>query len=289
MPRESVSAPVIEGKRQTRERERPDDVRIGELARRQHGVVGRDQLMKLGLGEKAVEHRVTKGRLHPLHAGVYAVGHRLISKHGLWMAAVLASGPDALLSHGTAAALWGIRGYSGGAVHVTVPHKSTSTKRIRRHFSSVPPDERAVHEGIPVTSVHRAIFDLAATSSTDDVVAMTKEAEYLNHWDRLSLPDLLERYPGKRGSRNVRFALERLEEEPSGRKRQGLEERFAPSSAGTTSPYPASTTGSSSAPSATRSTATGRISARSSSSTGGRAIPPALPSRTTGLATERSG
>jgi very-short-patch-repair endonuclease len=144
------------------------------------------------------------------------------------MAAVLASGSEALLSHHTAAALWGIRGYSGGAVHVTVPHKSTSTKRIRRHLSVVPQDERAVEEGIPVTSVHRTIFDLAAMVSVDEVAAMIKEADYLNRWDRLSLPDLLERYPGKRGSRKVRFALGRITEEPPGRKRSKLEERFAP-------------------------------------------------------------
>ncbi|MGN6201748.1 MAG: DUF559 domain-containing protein [Solirubrobacterales bacterium] len=144
------------------------------------------------------------------------------------MAAVLASGPDALLSHHTAAALWGIRGYSGGAIHVTVPHKSTSTKRIHRHFSVVPDDERVVEEGVPVTSVHRTIFDLAATASDDDVVAMIKEAEYLNRFDRLSLPDLLARYPGKRGSRKVQFALQRITEEPPGRKRSRLETRFAP-------------------------------------------------------------
>ena len=144
------------------------------------------------------------------------------------MAAVFATGPEALLSHRTAAALWGIRGYSGGAIHVTVPRKSTSTKAIRRHFSQVPPDERAVEEGIPLTSVHRTIYDLANTVSVDEVVAMIKEAEYLNRWDRLSLPDLLERYPGKRGSRKLRFSLQRLEEEPSGRTRSKLEQRFAP-------------------------------------------------------------
>jgi very-short-patch-repair endonuclease len=156
------------------------------------------------------------------------VGHKVIPKQGLWMAAVLASGPDALLSHHTAAALWGIRGYSGGVIHVTIPHKSTSTKRIRRHFSVVPEDERAVEEGIPVTSVHRTIFDLAATASVDDAAAMIKEAEYLERWDRLSLPDLLRRYPGRRGSRKLRLALERITEEPPGRKRSRLEERFAP-------------------------------------------------------------
>jgi len=144
------------------------------------------------------------------------------------MAAVLASGPEAVLSHRSAAALWQLRGYSGSAIHVTAPHKSTSTKRIRRHFSQVPHDERAIEDGIPVTSVHRTIFDLAATEDVDAVVAMIKEAEYLNRWDRLSLPELLERYPGKRGSGKVRFALQRLREEPPGRKRSKLEERFAP-------------------------------------------------------------
>lgn len=144
------------------------------------------------------------------------------------MAAVLASGPDALLSHRSAAALLGLRGHSEGAVHVAVPRKSTSSKWIKRHLSHVPPDERAIKEGIPVTSVHRTIFDHAATASIDDVVAMIKEAEYLELWDRLSLWHLLERYPGKRGSRNLRSSLQRITEEPPGRKRSRLEERFAP-------------------------------------------------------------
>ncbi len=78
-----------------------------------------------------------------------------------------------------------------------------------------------------MTSVHRTIFDLSATAPIDDVVAMVKEAEYLNLWDRLSLWDLLERYPVKRGSRNLRLSLKRITEEPTGRKRSKLEERFA--------------------------------------------------------------
>jgi very-short-patch-repair endonuclease len=85
-----------------------------------------------------------------------------------------------------------------------------------------------VEEGVPVTSVPRTIFDLAATEDVDTVVAMLREAEYRELWDRLSLWALLERYPGKRGSRKVRAALERLKEEPTGRKRSKLEERFNP-------------------------------------------------------------
>jgi len=111
---------------------------------------------------------------------------------------------------------------------VTVPHPSRSSKAIRRHLSHVPEDERAVEEGIPVTSIHRTIYDLSATVSIDEVVATIKEAEYLNLWDRLSLPHLLDRYPARRGSRNLRFALKRITEEPVGRKRSRLEERFAP-------------------------------------------------------------
>jgi very-short-patch-repair endonuclease len=144
------------------------------------------------------------------------------------MSAVFASGPEALLSHWSAAALWGVRPNGRSRIDVTVAHRSRSSKQIHRHVSLVPEDERAVEEGIPTTSVHRTIFDLAAQVDVDAVIAMIKEAEYLNRWDRLSLPDLLERYPGKRGSRKVRFALERLKEEPPGRKRSRLEERFAP-------------------------------------------------------------
>ena len=184
--------------------------------------------MDKGWTEEEIKWRIRVGRLHRVHAGIYAVGHRLVSKQGWWMAAVLASGPGAVLSHQTAAALWSLRGYSGGAVHVTLARKSTSSKRIRRHLSQVPIDERTEKEGIPMTSIHRTIFDLAATAAVDEVVAMIKEAEYLNLWDRLSLWDLLERYAGKRGSRNLRSALKRITEEPVGRKRSRLEERFAP-------------------------------------------------------------
>jgi very-short-patch-repair endonuclease len=144
------------------------------------------------------------------------------------MAAVLASGPEALLSHRSAAALWQIRRTSRTWIDVIVPHRSRSSKRIHRHLSHVPPDERAEQEGVPVTSVHRTIFDLAASEDVDVLVSMLREAEYRNRWDRLSLWDLLERYPAKRGSRRVRAALQRLKEEPPGRKRSKLEDRFAP-------------------------------------------------------------
>jgi very-short-patch-repair endonuclease len=144
------------------------------------------------------------------------------------MAAVLSCGPAAALSHQSAAALWALRGYSGGAIHVTALHKSTSSTRIRRHVSHLRLDERTVEEGIPVTTVSRTILDLAATEPVEVIENLLREQEHRRLWDRLSLSDLLERYPGRRGVRKVRTALERLEEEPEGRKRSRLEERFAP-------------------------------------------------------------
>ncbi len=144
------------------------------------------------------------------------------------MAAVLASGPEAALSHWSAAALWMIRPNSRTIIDVTVPHKSRSSKGIRRHHSPLPADEATVEEGIPVTTVPRTILDLAATSTADVVENLLRESEFHQLSDRLSLPDLIERYPGRRGSRKVRLALERLREEPEGRKRSRLEERFAP-------------------------------------------------------------
>jgi very-short-patch-repair endonuclease len=144
------------------------------------------------------------------------------------MAAVLAAGPEAVLSHRSAAALWGLRGYSERAIEVTAPRKSTSSKQIRRHYSLLPADETTICESIPVTTVPRTIFDLAATEPEDVVENLLREMEYLELRDRLSLRDLVERYPGKRGVRKVQVALKRLEEDPAGRRRRGLEERFAP-------------------------------------------------------------
>jgi very-short-patch-repair endonuclease len=144
------------------------------------------------------------------------------------MAAVLGSGSEAVLSHYSAAALWRIRATSRTLTDVTIGHRSRSSASIRRHISQISADERGVKGGIPVTSVPRTIFDLAATEDADAVVSMLRESEFHNLWDQLSLWHLLERYPGKRGSRTVRLAIERLKEEPPGRKRSKLETRFAP-------------------------------------------------------------
>lgn len=209
-------------------RSRGDDRCLAELAYEQYGVVGRGQLLESGLTEEAIEGRLRAGRLHRIHAGVYAVGHRMTSREGRWMAAVLASGPEAVLSHWSAAALWMIRPNSRSIIDITTLRKSRSWDGIRRHHKALPADEVTVEERIPVTTVPRTILDLAATESADVVGNLVRESEYRQLYDALSFWDLVHRYPARRGTRRIRTALERLTEESSGRMRGRLEERFAP-------------------------------------------------------------
>jgi hypothetical protein len=137
------------------------DSRLAEIAARQHGVVTIGQLAECGFDRWAVMRRVRAGRLHRLHRGVYAVGHTAVGLHGRWLAAVLASGKGALLSHRSAAALWGMLSTSAPKIDVIVPpssgRRSTGTIRIRRGTR-----EGTEHLGIPVTSPRCTLDDLAA-------------------------------------------------------------------------------------------------------------------------------
>lgn len=121
-----------------------------------------------------------------------------------------------------------IRPNSRSIIDVTDPVKSRSWDGIRRHHKALPPDEVTVEDGIPVTTVPRTIFDLAATESADVVENLIREMEIRELRDPLSLWDLVGRYPRRRGVARVRLALDRLKDEPVGRRRSPLEERFAP-------------------------------------------------------------
>lgn len=155
-----------------------------DLVRKQHGVVTRSQLLELGLASRSIEHRLAKGRLHPLWRGVYAVGRPEVSQNGRWMGAVLASGPAALLSHRSAAALWGIAPIpSGKAIEVTA---GTWRHRpgIRAHRrSDLGPEHRREVAGIPVTDPVSTLVDFASSSRDWQVERAISEA------DRIDLVD----------------------------------------------------------------------------------------------------
>lgn len=135
---------------------------IRELAEGQHGVVAWRQLVDRGLGRGQIEGRVRSGRLVPLHRGVFAVGHRRIGIRGEWLAAVLACGPGAVLSHASAAQLWDMRG-SHGPIEVTRRSGHRRPHGVRLHQTrSLPSEHTTVEAGIPVTTPERTALDMAA-------------------------------------------------------------------------------------------------------------------------------
>ncbi|HEX3734907.1 MAG TPA: hypothetical protein VHU86_07090 [Solirubrobacterales bacterium] len=111
---------------------------------------------------------------------------------------------------------------------MTSARKSHSSRTIRRHHARLPNDETIAEREISVTTVPRTLFDLAAISSADVVENALRQSEYLRLYDRLSLPDLLARYPARRGARVIKECLARRRELPAGRSRSPLEERFLP-------------------------------------------------------------
>ena len=181
------------------------DRAIAALAERQHGVVGRAQLLELGAGTGAIDRRLKRAWLCPVHRGVYTIGHRLLTQDGRWMAAVLAYGPHAVLSHRAAAALWGMRG--GTWVEVSVPNGRRGSAGIEVHRAVLPPDERTTHRGIPTTTVPRTLLDLSAVVGTRHLRSALREAEHGRLSDPLSLHHLIARYPRRPGLRAIRALL----------------------------------------------------------------------------------
>jgi very-short-patch-repair endonuclease len=176
----------------------PVDRAIRQVAEGQYGVISRPQLSELGLERGAIRHRLSEGRLRRVHQGVYAtVGRRLMTRRSYWMAAVLACGPGAVLSHFAAAALWGIRG--GSRVEVTVPRGRKARPGIRLHYANLPADEVTTREGIPVTGIARTLLDLSAVLQRAELRSAFRQAEQLRLRDPLGVRALIERYPRKPG------------------------------------------------------------------------------------------
>lgn len=185
----------------------PIDAAVADLAERQLGVVAIGQLLELGMTRRAVAHRVASGRLHRLFRGVFAVGHRGLSKRGWWMAAVLSVGVGAVLSHRPAGAEWNLRAWNGRPA-ITTPKWRPTRAEIEVHSAELPPDEVTVKNGIPITSMPRTILDLATVLDADALARAVEEAEFQRLSDPLSLPAILKRHQGERGTRALRRVLQ---------------------------------------------------------------------------------
>jgi hypothetical protein len=170
------------------------------LARRQHAVVSREQLLERGFGPQAIKHRVRTGRLHPKGRGVYAVGRPELTRHGEWMAAVLGCGPEAALSHAGAGALWGIVADDPRApIEVCVPrHVYRDRPGIVVHRAQ---REITRRDEIPLTSPTCTLVDLAVTLGDDQLERAVNEADPRDLVDPETLRRASTSCPGGPGSR----------------------------------------------------------------------------------------
>lgn len=184
-----------------REREIPD------LADRQHGVVATWQLIRFGFTHDDIRYRARTGRLHRKHRGVYAVGHGKLTPNGHRMAAVLAYGPDAVLSHRSAAAQWGI-GPGSWKIDVTTPRSRRSRQGIRCHTAALHPEDIATRNGIPLTSVARTILELASVLSQHGLTRLIEDAERAELIDLRALERAIARRPRAKGIRRLGAVLE---------------------------------------------------------------------------------
>lgn len=174
------------------------------LAERQHGVVARGQLLQYGLSPQLVEARVDAGALVTVYDGVFAVGHGRLSREAAWLAAVLACGSGAVLSHGSAVALWGI-GEGGDRVEVTRHSGGTTRTAIWVHQTRFLPDDHiAVEKGIPATSVERTLLDVAARMGRRRLERMVVDADRARLLDWRQLWRVIERGVGRKGVGRLR-------------------------------------------------------------------------------------
>jgi very-short-patch-repair endonuclease len=186
------------------------DAWIAVLAARQHGVVSWRQLIDAGVGRGAIDHRCRIGWLHRVHRGVYAVGHPPLTREARWMAAVLACGDGAGLSHGCATALWEIRAYNGVWIDVTVPTRAGRARRdrIRLHRSSIfDADDITTHRGIPVTTIARTLLDVTATFKAPALARTIEQTEIRRLFDLTEVHRAIARHPHHRGVAPLRRAL----------------------------------------------------------------------------------
>jgi very-short-patch-repair endonuclease len=179
---------------------------IAALAKRQHGVVSRRQLLALGLGPRTIGRRLEDGRLYRMHREVYALSDPLGSRNGHWMAAVLACGDGALLSHRSAAQLWGLMRLRPASIDVSAA-RGRRRKGITVHEGGIYEEDRAECAGIPVTSVARTVFDLAEVLDVGNVAKAFEEADRLRLLRIRELEAVCARCPGRRALRPIRSLI----------------------------------------------------------------------------------
>lgn len=181
--------------------------KLGALAARQHGVITRQQLLDAGLSLRTIGRRVERGQLHRLHRGIYASGDRELSWQGRWLAAVLACGEGALLSHRSGAALWGFIRPHGEPIEISAAAGRTRPGIVVRE-GGIESSDRSEVAAIPVTSVARTLFDLAEVLDERQLGRAWEEADRLKLLVLSEVEAVCARGYGRRALRPIRELIE---------------------------------------------------------------------------------
>ena len=189
--------------------EDPLDRAIGRVATPQGGVVSSEQLRALGATRREVGHRLRCGRLVPLHRGVYAVGHVALAPRARDVAALLAAGPGAFLSHGSAAARWELLSRREGPVELTIVGRRARCRPglIVHHADHVRSEELARRDGLPVSAPFRTLLELAATVPATELDRPVAEAQVLHLLTAEDLQTGLEAAAGRPGAARLRSVV----------------------------------------------------------------------------------
>lgn len=182
---------------------------VAALAECQHGVVSRNQLRRLGVGEATIDRSIVSCRLFPLFRGVFGVGHAGVGRMGRLLAATLACGEGSVVSHGTAAALLGIWERYPRRIDVIAPVQAGRKVAgvFRRHTPPPLPRDAYVHEGIPCTSPSRTIVDVAGIAREPSLRRTIEQAAVLRMLNVPEIDAILAGGPRRRGSPVLRIVL----------------------------------------------------------------------------------
>ena len=180
---------------------------LADLAGRQWGVVSRAQLDGARARARSPSTRGRRGRLRRIHRGVYAIGGAALPREGRHLAAVLACGPGAALSHVSAAVHWGLLAYDAARPEVTAPASRAGAPGIRLHRSrSLDARDATEHRGIPVTTVAKTLLDVAARARKSHLEHALGQALRNELYDQRAIDDILDRHRGRRGTKALRQA-----------------------------------------------------------------------------------
>jgi predicted transcriptional regulator of viral defense system len=181
---------------------------IAEMAERQYGLVTHRQLRRAGFSSANISRSSQALRLHRVHRGVYSVGHTVLSDRARCLAAAMATGRGAVVSHQAAAWLWGLLPGCPKTIDVTVPrHGGTRLGVALHHSSTLAPEEHGRFGPIPATSLSRTLLDLAATTSPRLTWNAVDRAERRGVLDLAATDAMLQRRRGHRGAARLRRAL----------------------------------------------------------------------------------